>query len=185
MERENAFTERFWGRINIHSGAALYHFSKEGRTQALIHELKYNNKQQVGIKLGNLYGKALLTSPYFNAIDLIVPVPLHARKLKKRGYNQSALFARGLSEAMNIPWTSKALKRVVETTTQTKKSRMDRFENVRSAFKLNSPNLVKDKHILLVDDVMTTGATLEACAEKLIGGENTRVSMVTIAYASH
>ncbi len=184
LDRENEFTKRFWGRINIHAGAALYRFVKEGRAQSLIHSLKYDGKKEVGLKLGKSYGRSLLESPYFTKIDMIIPVPLHARKLQLRGYNQSALFAQGISEAMQIPWTDKVLVKPVNTTTQTKKSRVERFENVRHSFEIKSPDEIRNKHVLLVDDVLTTGATLEACAEKLVQVENTKVSLATIAIGS-
>lgn len=183
LERENPFTEHFWGRIPIHAGAALYHFKKGGRTQKLIHKLKYDGKRQIGIKLGHLYGRSLSNSPYFNQVDLIVPVPLHPRKEKIRGYNQSAMFAMGLAETMDIPWSNKVLRRVEMTTTQTKKRRMERFENVRKAFQNVRPKNIEGKHILLVDDVMTTGATLEACAEKILASKDTKISFATIGFA--
>ena len=183
LERENPFTEHFWGRVPIHAGASLYHFVKGGRTQELIHKLKYNGKREVGIKLGHLYGRALKSSPYFSKIDLIIPVPLHPRKEKIRGYNQSSMFAMGLSETMEIPWSGRILLRTEMTTTQTKKSRLERLENVREAFHLKNPKTVRGKHLLLVDDVMTTGATLEACAEKILEAESAKVSFATIAFA--
>lgn len=180
---ENPFTERFWGRIPLCAGAALYHFNKSGRTQRLIHHLKYDHKPNVGIRLGQLYGRQLLDSKHFRSIDLIVPVPLHPRKEKMRGYNQSAVFAKGLSQVMEIPWQKNILVRKVMTTTQTKKSRMERFQNVQDAFSLQEEKTIRNKHILLVDDVLTTGATLEACAKNLLKVSGVKVSMITIGIA--
>lgn len=185
LERENRFTERFWGRVPIDAGAALYFFTKGSRTQNLIHKLKYEGKTKVGIKLGNLYGKMLKDSPYFSNVDLIVPVPLHPKKEQQRGYNQSDLFAKGLSEEMEVPWSKKALIRTAMTETQTKKSRSARVKNVNDVFQVNQPKRLKGKHILLVDDVMTTGATLEACATKILTVGDVKISFATIAIASH
>ena len=132
--------------------------------------------------MGNLYGRMLKQSPYFSQVDLIVPVPLHPLKKQKRGYNQSDLFAKGLADVMQIPWAPYALKRLEMTDTQTRKSQAERFANVAAAFAVNKPNVLKGKHILLVDDVMTTGATMEACANKILSCEGTKVSMATIAF---
>ena len=109
LERENQFTQKFWGRIPIDAGAALYHFTKSSKTQHLIHQLKYRNKRQIGIQLGQRYGISLKASPYFKNVEFIIPVPLHPRKKKRRGYNQSALFAKGLSESLKIPWSDDIL----------------------------------------------------------------------------
>ncbi|MEO1516086.1 MAG: ComF family protein [Bacteroidota bacterium] len=184
LDKENPFTERFWGRLPLVAGAALYHFSKGGRTQALIHQLKYQHKTQIGLKLGRLYGQQLVQQPSFQSVDLILPVPLHPRKKRLRGYNQSDFFAQGLSDGMQRPWMNHALVRTEDTSSQTRKSRMDRFRNVENAFAIPDPNQLKNRHILLVDDVLTTGATLEACAQTILKVEGTRVSMATMAIAS-
>ncbi len=184
LEPENSFTEKFWGRVKLQAGAALYHFTKGGRTQALIHQLKYKGKTKLGYKLGELYGRHLLQSPVFSTVDLIVPVPLHPKKKRLRGFNQSELIVHGLSDTMQKPWTSDILIRKEMTATQTQKNRMDRFENVRQAFHLVDQAAIRGKHILLVDDVLTTGATLEACALVLQEANDVKISMVTIAMAS-
>lgn len=183
LHQENPFTERFWGRLPLFSGAALYHFSKGGHTQRLVHRLKYNNKRQVGLKLGELYGHHLKESPFFKCVSVVVPVPLHPRKLHQRGYNQSDLLAIGLSKGLGCPALLQALRRNVYTTTQTQKSRMDRFENVADAFSVAMPDALRGKHVLLVDDVMTTGATLEACGLQILAVPDTTLSMVTLAIA--
>ncbi len=183
LEPENAFTERFWGRIPLQAGAAFLHFTKGGRAQRLIHHLKYEGKRKVGIYLGQLYGEVLRETSIFRETTLIVPVPLHPRKQHQRGYNQSALFARGLSESMGIPCLPDGLKRREYTDTQTKKSRLERFENVEKAFVIPHPEKLKGQHVLLADDVITTGATLEACALKILEVEGVKVSMATIAIA--
>lgn len=184
LSKENEFTLRFWGRVNIENGTALYHFVKGGKVQQLIHHLKYRGKSQVGIKLGDYYGKILKAIPDYQKIDAIVPVPLHPKKLHQRGYNQSDLIAKGLSNAMGIPWIKDGLKRISMTDTQTEKTRLERFENVSKVFVLDNSTAVAGKHVLLVDDVMTTGATLEACTNKLLSLNNTKVSLLTLAIAS-
>lgn len=180
---ENPFTERFWGRVNIQAGAALYHFSKGGRTQSLIHNLKYEGKREIGVKLGRIYGQQLREAPGFRDAALILPVPLHPRKERQRGYNQSAAFAQGLSASMGIPWLKDGLIRREHTTSQTRKSRLERFDNVSEVFLAPHPQKLEGRHVLLVDDVITTGATLEACAIKILELPGTKVSMATIAIA--
>ncbi len=180
---ENRFTDRFFGRIYLQSAAALYHYKDGGAVQELVHKLKYYGKSRIGIKLGEMYGKQLIQSAYFKNIDLIVPVPLHPRKERKRGYNQSDQFAIGLSETMGKPWLKKGLKRIKYGKSQTKKSQLERYENVMSSFAVDQAEKLVGKHILLVDDVLTTGATLEACATKILEVPNTKISMATIAIA--
>jgi len=181
---ENEFLDRFWGRVSIVSGAALFFLFKNGPIEELIYRLKYGDRPSIGIQLGRLYGQSLKKQGAYATVDMIVPVPLHLTRLRKRGYNQSTQFARGLSETLLIPYNDIALKRILPTTTQTKKTRLERFENVLQAFRVSDPTPFKNKHILLVDDVLTTGATLEACATRLLEVEGVRMSMVTIAVAS-
>lgn len=181
LNKENPFTERFWGRIPIEAGAAMFPFVQGGKTQHLIHQLKYNKKFSIGVELGKWYGHQLKKSPFFQKIDIIIPVPLHPEKEYKRGYNQADAIAIGLAETMQLPWSKKVLKRGVFSDSQTTKSRMARFENVMKAFYVNLANPIRHKHVLLVDDVLTTGATLEACATKLLAVDNTKVSLATIA----
>ncbi|KAA3625342.1 MAG: ComF family protein [Bacteroidetes bacterium] len=183
LHKENAFTERFWGRLSLEAGASLYRFTKGGHVQNLIHHLKYRGRREVGIKCGEYFGHQLKKSPLFSGIDLIIPVPLHPKKKHQRGYNQSDMIAKGLSKSMSVPWAADILIRKTFTETQTQKSRMERLENVAQAFCVTDPDRIKGKHILLVDDVITTGATLEICALKILEVPNTKVSMVTLAFA--
>ncbi len=182
-EKENPFTERVWGRFPFHTGAAFYYFTKGGRVRNLIHNLKYNNKPEVGYNLGLRYGNLLKQAPLYRDVDLIVPVPLHPRKERQRGYNQSDTIARGLAESMELPFRKNILVRIQETSTQTRKSRIERLENVGKAFHLRNGERLRGKNILLVDDVLTTGATLEACALKLLEIPGIRISMATIGMA--
>lgn len=181
LEKENLFTERLWGRLPIYSGTAMYHFVAGGHVQQLIHQLKYNYRKDIGLLLGELYGKVLIDSPLFNTVDMIVPVPLHPKKEHRRGYNQSWMFAKGLALGMGKIAVKDGLKRIIDSNSQTKMTRAERLENVLKAFEINKTSMLEGKHILLVDDVFTTGATLEACGQKILALEHTRLSLATIA----
>ncbi|HRI58618.1 MAG TPA: ComF family protein [Saprospiraceae bacterium] len=181
--RENEFTGRLWGRLPLESGAAMYYFTRKSPIQHALHQLKYRNQPEIGIKIGRAFGRRLKESEMFGSVEAIVPVPLHPRKERLRGYNQSAMFAQGISESMQVPVLAKALVRRAFTETQTKKKRMERFQNVDDVFVVKQPALVESKHLLLVDDVLTTGATLEVCGQALLSVPNTRLSLATIAIA--
>lgn len=181
--KENPFTERFWGRVRLESAAAMCHFVKGGSIQKLIHNLKYEAKQDIGVKMGEEYGRNLKDSLFFKSVEVIVPIPLHPKKERKRGYNQSDLFAKGLASGMKLPWLKDGLHRTKFTETQTAKSRMERFDNVFGAFELGNGPQLMGKHVLLADDVITTGATLEACALKILELPTTKVSLAAIAIA--
>ncbi len=159
----------------------MFHFVKGGHIQSLIHALKYRSQSQVGIGLGREYGRMLAASYGEQRPDLIIPVPLHPKKKHKRGYNQAACFGQGLSESLQIPMAEHFLVRAVYQTSQTHKGRLERFQNVLAAFKAKNLNQLSGKHVLLVDDVLTTGATLEACAIQLQEAMDIKVSMATIA----
>jgi len=149
-----------------------------------VHHLKYKNKPDIGLLIGREFGRKLHTAAIFNSIDGIVPVPLHPRKERLRGYNQSAMFAQGLSEAMDVPLFDKVLVRQTNTQTQTRKKRMERFQNVDEVFAVLKPEAITGKHLLLVDDVLTTGATIEVCGQKLLEVKGTKLSCATIAIAT-
>lgn len=149
----------------------------------MLHHLKYKGHQEIGEILGSWYGSQLKEHEYDKQLDLIVPVPLHSHKLKIRGYNQSDSFANGLAQGLQIPWSAHALLRISDSATQTKKTRLERWQNVGEIFKVAEPGIILNKRILLVDDVMTTGATLEACALVLLGAGAESVSVAAIAAA--
>jgi ComF family protein len=168
----------------VYSASAFYSFNKEGRVQRLIHQLKYKGKKEIGFFIGKQYGVELKSSPDFNTVNTIIPVPLHPEKLKKRGYNQSEYFAKGLAAIMNTEINTTTLVREKANESQTKKSRYERWKNVEFVFQLKTTAALEGKHILLVDDVITTGATLEACANVLQQIKGVKISIATIAYAN-
>jgi ComF family protein len=156
------------------------YFTRDSRYRQILHELKYRGQQHVGIEMGKLFGLELKGSPFAEA-DLIHPVPLHAAKFRQRGYNQSELIARGMSEVMHIPVETNLIVRISATHTQTRKTRYERWENVRDTFRIPDPVPLLNKHVLLIDDVITTGATIEACAEALLGIQGVIISVGSLA----
>lgn len=183
LSLENPVSRLFWGRVKLESAAAYLYFNKGNKVQRLIHQLKYKGRRDIGICLGRQYGIYLRHAPLFKDIQLIVPLPLHMKKLMQRGYNQSEQFAIGLGETMGIPVLSHVINRRKETETQTKKSRFRRWQNVAEVFEVTDPGPLKMKHILLVDDVITTGATLESCIHSLSSVNGIRISVAAIAVA--
>ena len=180
---ENPVFQIFIGRVNITLASSFCRFDKGGRLQHLLHQLKYKGNCEVGIKMGILFGYDLIQSSSYQDIDAIIPVPLHPKKEKKRGYNQSAEICKGLSESMNRPVISGNLVREFHTSSQTRKGRFERWENVSGIFNVKNEASLTGKHLLLVDDVVTTGATLEACCEPLLKIPGVRVSIATLASA--
>jgi ComF family protein len=159
---------------------AFLRFSKKGDSQKILHQLKYKNRPEIGVELGRIYGNLLKESGFDKEWDQITPVPLHSLKQKRRGYNQSEQFAIGIGEAMDIP-VKISLNRCLFTETQTRKSRMERIENVEDVFELDEGHIVDNQRILLVDDVITTGATLSTCANVLLKAKSKVVDMAVIA----
>ena len=184
LDNNNPVSKLFWGRVALQNAASYYQFDKGGKVQQLIHQLKYKGQQEIGVTVGKYYGSELKRSKDYSDVDVVLPVPLHPRKQRKRGYNQSDSFAQGLAKSMDASYTPKVLYRSRFSDTQTKKSRFDRWSNVKSIFSLRNMETLRDKHILLVDDVVTTGSTLEACAQKLLSIPGVKVSVVTMAYAA-
>jgi ComF family protein len=172
------------GRIPLQHAMSFYLFEKSGRVQKLIHAVKYQEQKELGAFLGKLYAEELLKNEALQGIDLVLPIPLHRKKLKARGFNQSEWFAKGLSEGLSRQMDSVSLVRVTETSTQTKKKKYQRWENVEGIFELKDSESLKNKHVLLVDDVITTGATLEAAWLALKHVEGIRLSVASIAFAA-
>jgi len=184
-DRDNPMEKHFWGRINLNRATALYLFQKGSKVQHLIHQLKYKGRTEIGVRLGKISGRKLMDSNEFSNVSIIIPVPLHPARERARGYNQSDFFAKGISEEMQIPWSRKILYRSVFRQSQTRKSRFERWKNVENIFQLSDKAEIANKHILLVDDVMTTGSTIESCVKALQQADNVKVSVVTIASAVH
>jgi ComF family protein len=181
-DAENPMAKRFWGRVDLQGAAALFKFQKDGEVQQLLHQLKYYGRQDAGEMIGKMLG-ALMLQPgsVIKDVDIIVPVPLHWKRLRSRGFNQCDPIAKGISETIHVPWSGSALVRVQENISQTGKNRFDRWYNVAEIFAVKDAEQLRNKHVLLVDDVMTTGATAEACLQKIAAVEGTRVSFVTAA----
>jgi len=183
-DAENALVIRFWGRVELNGAAALFQFQKGEHIQHLLHQLKYRGRKDVGVYAGRRLGHLLSQQgAVIKDVDLVVPVPLHWKKLKKRGYNQCDPFAKSLAETLSVPWSFDALERIHENVSQTQIRRFDRWGNVSEIFAVSNTSELKNKHVLLVDDVVTTGATAEACLKTIQSVENTKVSFAAIAVA--
>jgi len=179
----NPVSKLFWGRVGIRAGTSLFRFEKGSAYQTLLHDLKYRGNRRAGIYLGRLLGQEL-NQTFLSDCDLLIPVPLHRLKRKQRGYNQSELIARGASEITGIPVATNIIRRLSNQRSQTTMNRQERFENMVSTFALGnySPELQKKK-ILIIDDIVTTGATLEACSQLLISNYNCLIYIATVSYA--
>ncbi|MBO4281574.1 MAG: ComF family protein [Bacteroidales bacterium] len=177
----NPMEQLFWGRVQVEAAAAYLHFRKGGSVQSIVHALKYGDRPEIGRYFGRLLGEALCAHAVFSQAEALVPIPLHPKKQRVRGYNQSEEIAEGMREAMGLPVWSRVLLRTVATDTQTKRSVYQRWENVQTVFRVASPSEVEGRHLILVDDVVTTGATLEAAAQTLKSVPGVRVSMAALA----
>ena len=183
--KNNPAEQVFWGRFPMQRVSSYLYFEKAAGVQHILHHIKYQGGKELAKRVGRWYGDDLKEIDDYRSIDYIIPVPLHKSKLISRGYNQSEWFALGLSESMKVPIQTNNLIRIAKSETQTRKTRYRRWENVSEIFAVQHPELLKNKHILLVDDVVTTGATLEACAQKLLGLNcGIKISIATIAFAS-
>lgn len=179
---DNPVARELWGRFPFVSAGSFVFFQKGSRVQRIIHKLKYSGRHDSGFKMGQLYGADLKQAGKTEDIDLIIPVPIHPRKRRQRGYNQSEYIAKGLSQMLKIPVSTNHLIKRTYTVSQTKKSRIERHDNLQQTFWLENGHELQGKHVLLVDDVLTTGATLEACANALLQTEQIRISIASIAF---
>ena len=182
-DNENATSKVFYGRIKIEHATSLLLFEKKGKVQQLIHNLKYRGQEEVGEYLGKWLGKELLMTPGYNEVTAVVPVPLHKKKFKRRGYNQVDLFGKQIALALQVPYVDTVLLKKTATTSQTLKTRLMRWGTIEESFTIENPELLKNAHVLIVDDLVTTGATLEACAGKLLEIPGVRISVATMAIA--
>ena len=178
----NLVEKIFWGRVEIIAATAFMYFTSGSAVQHSLHLLKYKGKKEIGIYFGRKMGEHLKQSQRFQNCEIIIPLPLFADREKKRGYNQSAMIAAGIALQLDIPVIPDAVIRTKKTATQTHKSRIERWENMRSTFKIRDHRKILGKHILLVDDVVTTGASLEACALTLLSLPGTTVSIACLAH---
>jgi len=185
LHSNNPVEKIFWGRIQLVSATAHYYFSKETRMQQLMHQFKYKGNKDLGHQVGYLMGNDLLQSDRFKNIDALIPLPLFAAKEKRRGYNQAAVLCEGIAEILRIEILNDVIIRTQHTETQTKKGRVERWQNIEGKFELINRGKIRNKNILLVDDVITTGATLEACGQELIKATNVGLSVATLCFASH
>jgi ComF family protein len=180
----NPIEKIFWGRIPVKAAHSEFYFSKGSLIQELVHQLKYKGNKEIGFYLGELIGKSLLNSNRFLHIDTIIPLPLFADKEHQRGYNQATIISNGISAVINVPVINNNVLRKKSTETQTKKHRTERWENVAESFIVKYPALLQRKNILLVDDVLTTGATLEACGKAILSINDVKLSIATLALAT-
>jgi len=182
-EEKNPVEQLFWGRCLIEKAAAFSYYNKGSRIRNLIHNLKYKGIKEIGFELGRIYALSLKSSGFLTDIDLIIPVPLHPSKKRIRGFNQSDIISGGISDVTGLPLEIHSLIRTTVSATQTKRSRYERWTNVEGIFHVTDPEMLIGKHILLVDDVITTGSTVESCANELLKVEGVRVSVAAIAFA--
>ena len=181
--KDNPVEKRFWGKADILKATSFFYFTKGSPFQKLLHELKYRDNKEIGELMGKYAAVDLLSDETFCSADYIVPIPLHPKKFAKRGYNQSELICNGLSKILAKPVETKSLIRTQANATQTKKSVFERFENTAGVFDIKHKETFENKHILLVDDVLTTGSTIEAAIQALKKCEGIKVSIFTLAMA--
>jgi ComF family protein len=179
----NPVEKRFWGRLLLSQATAQYYFTRESLMQRLMHQFKYRGDKDLGLQLGRMMGDSLSRSGRFK-VDALIPLPLFASKEKRRGFNQATILCEGMAESMKVPVLNNVVARTQYTDTQTKKGRIERWQNMEGKFVLADPRAIHDKHVLLVDDVVTTGATLEACGAELLKAANVKLSIATLCYAA-
>lgn len=184
--KANPVAKHFWGRAQIEWASSYLYFTKDSYVQFMIHSIKYNGRNEIATFLGNAFAEELIDIPEIKTIDMIIPVPLHPVKRRRRGYNQAEEIAKAMSPVLNLPVVNDILVKDYNTSSQTKNSRIARWFNVEANFTIRNQERLTGKHILLIDDVITTGSTLEACALTLYqANENIRISIATLACASH
>lgn len=185
LQKGNPVEQVFWGRVPVENACSLFFMGKGSRYRKLLHKLKYGNKPQIGVALGQLLGNELAKVADYANVEFVVPVPLHIKRQRKRGYNQSEKIAAGISQAIGKPLLTDAVFRKRYNETQTKKTREERWSNVSDIFAVHpgAEARLAGKHILLVDDVLTTGSTIEACITAMLKAADCKVSVVTLAVA--
>ena len=184
LHANNPVEKIFWGRLPLVSASSHFYFTKDSLLQHLLHAFKYKNAVEIGLYFGRCMGRSFLQSNRFNNIDALIPLPLHPRKEKKRGYNQATVLCEGIAEITKVPVLKTAVIKPRSTQTQTHKDRVGRWQNIEGKFLLADVAPIANKHVLLVDDVVTTGATLESCGQQLLNIEGLQLSIATLAYTS-
>jgi ComF family protein len=182
-EEHNELENFFAGRFRFHQAASFAYFVKGGNIQKIIHEFKYRNNPGLAYYIGTLCGKEIINHNSFETVDFIVPIPLHRKRLRKRGYNQSLLVAQGISQLTGKPVNTDNLIRKINNPSQTKNSRFERWRNTEGIFDIINQSVFENKHILLIDDVVTTGSTLEVCAKLILECKQAQVSIYTVGVA--
>ena len=180
---ENPVKKVFYGRVEVENATSLLIFNKKGAVQKLIHQLKYRGQKDISYFLGQWLGKEIVSSPNFEKVEVVIPVPLHRKKLKTRGFNQVEGFGKEIAKELNIPYLDNVLLKTSLSSSQTLKGRLARWGEIEETFVLSNPDSITGKHVLLVDDLITTGATLEACAHILQQAKDVKISIATMAIA--
>ncbi|WJS95570.1 phosphoribosyltransferase family protein [Flavobacterium johnsoniae] len=183
LDSKNEAVKKFYGKVDIQFASAFLYFNKKGMVQELIHNLKYKGREEIGTALGNWYAEDLKEVSLEIPFDIVIPVPLHKRKFKERGYNQITTFGKAIAEGFDIPFNENLLFRKVYSKTQSKKDLLGRSENIESIFDVEFTETAHNKHFLIVDDVLTTGATIEACSRALLKIPGAKISTICIAMA--
>ncbi|WP_256527406.1 ComF family protein [Flavobacterium sp. HSC-32F16] len=184
LDSNNQAVKKFYGKVDVEHASAFLYFNKKGIVQELIHNLKYKGHEEIGTVLGNWYAEDLKELKLENTFDAVIPVPLHPRKFKERGYNQVTTFGKALAESLKIPFDDTVLYRKKYSKTQSKKNLLGRSENIENIFDVYVSEENQNKHFLIVDDVLTTGATLEACSRALLKISGAKISIVCMAMAN-
>ena len=183
LYKKSPIEKILWGRVHYQKITSWMHFTKGGLVQRLLYELKYNNNQALGFKLGEMLAYNLLDSGFFESMDLLIPIPLHHKKQFHRGYNQSELIANGISSVTNVKVDTQVVKRIIANPTQTRKSRISRWDNVSDIMQVINESELQNKHVLLIDDVITTGSTIEAMTDVMESIPGIRISILTLCWA--
>jgi ComF family protein len=184
LHSNNPVEKVFWGRLPLVSATSQYYFTKQSLIQRLMHQVKYKGNKELAYYLGKIMGQQLAASNRFIYTDGLIPLPLYPDREKKRGFNQAKLLADGMASALNKPVLNEVVRRAIHTETQTRKNRIERWQNIEKGFALIHGEAIENKHVILVDDVITTGATLEACGRVLLQAEGSRLSIASLCYSS-
>jgi len=179
----NVMAKMFWGRIPVEHVAALFYYEAGSQTGQLVYDLKYHDSPEIGVTMGRLMAREFMIDGFFEGIDVVVPVPLAKKRQRQRGYNQSQMLAQGVSEVTGLPIYNKVLRRTRFEGSQTQMGRWERLENVENVFELKDPASLQGRHVLLIDDVVTTGATMVACAREILKAEGVRISLLALGFA--